>query len=162
MGIGKDEQVAPEEALRHHLRTGRTDTGQVWVWCEKCGARSHERVCNLSKPCRGERHSQQKSRLQRGCHPYTGEMNALQPQNLLWADADAPRLVHKARQQHEKLRDDATEKDHAGCSGDLETAWRRHFQEEHDDAMKAQQEMCNDSADINEDAASWLLGHMEN
>ena len=155
MGVGKDDQVAPEEALHHHLRTGRTDTGQVWVWCEKCGAHSHERVCNLSKPCRGERHCQQKTRLQRGSHPYTGEANVLQPQNLLWADADAARLVNKARRQQEKLREGATETDQASPSNDLEAAWRKHFQEEQDDAV------CNDAEDLNEDAATWLLGHME-
>lgn len=156
-GIGSDEQVTPEEAMHHHLRTGKTDCGEIWVWCEKCGAHSNERVCNLAKQCRGSA-TTKKNRLQQGSHPYTGEPNVMQPRMLLWKDHDAARLVHKAKQQYEQSLLCSSS---AGVPLGLEheLAARKHFQEEHDDTVVGMHCDGTDGDDDEDGAVAWLLGH---
>ena len=157
-GIGEDDIVLPEEAMHHNLRTGTTDSGETWLWCETCGAHSNERVCNLAKPCKGTRNNLQKCRLQQGSHPYTGEANALQPQKLQWKTADAQAVVSKIRQGVDK---DAAvvAQQQAEREEQHEQAARHHFQEQMDDARDGLRP--EDSDEEGDDAVAWLLGHRE-
>ena len=114
-------------------------------------------LSEIAKACKGIKHNMQKSRLQKGSHPYTGERNALQPQQLQWRTADAQAVVKKIRQGVDK--DAATaERQRAEREEQHENAAFVHFQEQMDDARECMHP--EETEDVDDDSVAWLLGHL--
>ena len=136
MGVGKGEIVLPEEAKHHDMRTGTTNEGQVWIWCDSCGAHSQERISNLARECKGKKNTAQKRRLNAGRHPTSNKKLEMETGPMRWHPVEAVRLLAQVVARGQEENEDAAEEDIARTNfGNAWAEWARHTDVNDDDVF---------------------------
>ena len=126
IGVSKGERVMPEEAMHHDMRTGTTQEGQVWIWCDSCGAHSQERISNLARECKGRKNTAQKRRLNEGRHPTSNKRLRMETGAMHWHQVEAVRLLAQVVARSQEASDDAEEESKARANfGNAWAEWSR-------------------------------------